>query len=59
MPTQVRTCPRCFKLMWVKDEEIEFLDENTIRYTCPHCSEVVRFKLVTQGGNAEGPKMGH
>jgi phage FluMu protein Com len=45
--------------MWVKDENIEQLDENTIRMKCPHCQELVRFKLVTQGPNATGPKMGH
>ena len=43
----------------MKDEDIELLDENTIRTKCPHCSELVRFKLVTQGSNAAGPKMGH
>ncbi len=59
MGTQVRACPKCFKLMWVKEEEIEYQDENTIRYKCPHCSETVRFKLVDEGSTAAGPKMGH
>ncbi len=59
MGTQVRACPKCFKLMWVKEEQVEYLDDDTIRCTCPHCSESVRFKLVTQGSNADGPKMGH
>lgn len=59
MSTQVRSCPKCFQLMWLKPEEYEFLDEVTIRSTCPHCRSTVRFKLVTQGENAAGPKMGH
>jgi len=45
--------------MWVKEEEIEQQDENTIRLKCPHCHETVRFKLVSEGSNATGPKMGH
>jgi len=59
MATQVRTCPKCSLLMWVKEEEIEQQDENTIRLKCPHCHETVRFKLVSEGSNATGPKMGH
>ena len=59
MATQVRTCPKCSLLMWVKEEEIEHEDENTIRLKCPHCLETVRFKLVSEGSNAAGPKMGH
>lgn len=59
MATQVRTCPKCQQLMWVKEEEIEHQDENTIRMKCPHCQETVRFKLVSEGSNAAGPKMGH
>jgi Zn finger protein HypA/HybF involved in hydrogenase expression len=57
--TNVRTCTNCGLLMWVKDEDIEVLDENTVRVKCPHCHELVRLKLVTQGSNAAGPKMGH
>ena len=45
--------------MWVKDEDIEHPDENTIRLQCPHCRATVRFKLVSEGTNATGPKMGH
>ncbi len=56
---QVRTCPKCGLLMWIKDEDIEHPDENTMRVTCPHCHETVRFRLVTEGSNAAGPKMGH
>ena len=56
---QVRTCPRCRLLMWVKDEQVEHIDENSIRLKCPHCQQVSTFKLVTQGSNAAGPKMGH
>ncbi len=57
--TKVRGCPRCFKLMWIKDEDLEVVDEKTVRTTCPHCHEVVRLKLVSEGSNAAGPKMGH
>lgn len=45
--------------MWLKDNQIEQVDENTVRATCPHCQHIVRFKLVAQGENAAGPKMGH
>lgn len=55
----VKACPRCSKLMWVKEDAVEYLDENTIRTTCPHCHQLVRFTLVSQGANAAGPKMGH
>lgn len=55
----VKTCPKCRLLMWVKEEVIEYPDENTMRMKCPHCHETVTFKLVTQGANAAGPKMGH
>jgi len=56
---QVKPCPRCQKLMWIKDEQITYPDENTLRVTCPHCQQTVSFKLVSQGANAAGPKMGH
>lgn len=59
MTTQVRSCPKCFQLMWLTGEQYELLDETTIRATCPHCRSVVRFALVSQGANAAGPKMGH
>lgn len=59
MATQVRSCPKCFRLMWLKDDQVEVLDENTVRTTCPHCQSTVRFSLVSQGANAIGPKMGH
>lgn len=59
MATQVRTCPRCSLLMWIKDQDIEYPDESTMRVTCPHCHLTVTFKLVTEGANAAGPKMGH
>ncbi|HEU4684868.1 MAG TPA: hypothetical protein VFS39_10245 [Nitrospira sp.] len=58
MTTQVRACPKCFKLMWLKQDEYEFLNEETIRAKCPHCGSTVRFKLVLEGANASGPKMG-
>lgn len=45
--------------MWLKQDECELLDEQTIRAKCPHCGFAVRFKLVSQGENATGPKMGH
>ena len=59
MATQVRSCPKCFQLMWLKDDQYERLDEETIRGKCPHCGSTVRFKLVSAGENATGPKMGH
>ncbi len=59
MATQVRSCPKCFQLMWLKDEQFEPVNEDTMRAKCPHCGAVVRFKLVTAGANASGPKMGH
>ncbi|MDH4237517.1 MAG: hypothetical protein OEV17_09760 [Nitrospira sp.] len=45
--------------MWLKADEFELLDEGTIRAKCPHCGSAARFKLVTEGSNATGPKMGH
>ena len=59
MTTQVRTCPMCAQLMWLKEDQYERLDEDTIRGKCPQCGSMVRFKLVSQGENASGPKMGH
>jgi RNase P subunit RPR2 len=59
MTTQVRTCPKCAQLMWLKEDQYERLDEDTIRGKCPQCGSMVRFKLVSQGENAVGPKMGH
>jgi RNase P subunit RPR2 len=59
MTTQVRTCPKCAQLMWLKEDQYERLDEDTIRGKCPLCGSMVRFKLVSQGENAAGPKMGH
>ena len=59
MSTQVRSCPKCFQLMWLKADEHEVLDSETVRAKCPHCGTLSRFKLVTAGANALGPKMGH
>jgi RNase P subunit RPR2 len=59
MATQVRSCPNCFQLMWLKADQYEVLDEETLRTRCPHCGATVRFKLVSQGSTATGPKMGH
>jgi hypothetical protein len=59
MSTQVRSCHKCFQLMWLTADQYELLDEGTIRGKCPHCGALVRFKLVTEGPNATGPKMGH
>lgn len=59
MSTQVRSCSKCYQLMWLKPDEYEVLDDETVRAKCPHCGAVVRFKLVTTGANALGPKMGH
>lgn len=57
--TKVRRCPRCFQLMWVRDDDLEYLDDETIRLKCPQCHELVRLKLVVEGERAGGPKMGH
>jgi hypothetical protein len=57
--TKVAGCPKCFLLMWLKDDDFEYLDENTLRTTCPHCHQLVCSTLVTQGSYAAGPKMGH
>lgn len=59
MATQVRSCPKCFQLMWLKADQYEVLDAETVRSKCPHCGATVRFKLVSQGSTATGPKMGH
>lgn len=59
MATQVRSCPKCFQLMWLRDDQYERLDEVTLRAKCPHCGSTVRLKLVSEGANATGPKMGH
>lgn len=59
MSTQVRSCTKCFQLMWLKADQYELLDEETVRAKCPHCGATVRFPLVTTGPNALGPKMGH
>ena len=59
MSTQVRSCPKCFQLMWLKADQYEIVDEETIRAKCPHCGSLARFPLVTTGPNALGPKMGH
>jgi hypothetical protein len=45
--------------MWIKDEDIVYPDENTMRVACPHCGQTVTLKLVVEGANATGPKMGH
>jgi hypothetical protein len=45
--------------MWLKEEDYDAIDEETVRAKCPHCGSIVRFRLVIQGANAEGPKMGH
>ncbi len=59
MSTQVRSCPKCFQLMWLKPDQYEVLDDVFVRAKCPHCSSTVRFRLVSEGANAAGPKMGH
>ncbi|TLY37726.1 MAG: hypothetical protein E6K60_03675 [Nitrospirae bacterium] len=55
MPLPVSGCPYCGKLMWVKDEAIEWLDPQTIRFPCPHCHALVRRKMVNVGATAAGP----
>lgn len=59
MSTQVRSCPKCFQLMWLKQNEVDIVDVESIRAKCSHCNSVVRFRLVSEGANAAGPKMGH
>jgi len=49
----------CKELMWLKEDQYEQLDTETIRGKCPRCGSTVRFKLISQGENAAGPKMGH
>ncbi len=55
----VRKCPKCQKLFWKKEEEIEYADENTWKVVCNHCHQVLRIPLITHGANAGAPKMGH
>ena len=45
--------------MWLKANDYEPIDEETVRTKCPHCGSTVRFKLIYEGDNATGPKMGH
>ena len=45
--------------MWLKQNEFELIDVETVRAKCPHCGSTVRFRLVSEGANATGPKMGH
>ena len=59
MSMLVRKCPKCSKLFWKKEEEVEYADENTLKVTCNHCHQVLRIPLITQGANAGAPKMGH
>lgn len=59
MSTQVRSCPKCFQLMWLKQDQFEILDAVFVRTKCPHCGATVRFRQVQEGANANGPKMGH
>ncbi|MFO0774910.1 MAG: hypothetical protein U0172_09620 [Nitrospiraceae bacterium] len=59
MATQVRTCPKCFTLMWLTQDQLTYIDDNTVKATCPNCHAVVKISLVSRGANAAGPKMGH
>ena len=59
MPMLVRKCPKCGLLFWIKEEAIEYPDENTMKVICNHCQQTLRIPLVTQGSNAGAPKMGH
>ena len=38
--------------MWLKTDEYEVLDDETVRAKCPHCGNTARFNLVTVGPNA-------
>ena len=59
MPMLVRKCPKCEKLFWIKEQDIEYSNDDTWRITCQHCQQVLRIPLVTEGPNAGAPKMGH
>ena len=59
MPMLVRKCPKCEKLFWIKERDVDYSDEDTLRVTCTHCRQVLRIPLVTEGANAGAPKMGH
>ena len=59
MPKLVRKCPKCEKLFWINEQDIEYPDDNTWRVTCHHCYQVLRIPLITEGANAGAPKMGH
>ena len=54
-----RKCPKCSKLFWKKEEDIQYADENTLKIVCNHCHQVLRIPLITEGANAGAPKMGH
>ena len=59
MSMLVRKCPKCGKLFWKKEEEIQYADENTLKVVCNHCHQTLRIPLITEGANAGAPKMGH
>ena len=59
MSMLVRKCPKCSKLFWKKEDEVEYADENTLKVVCNHCHQILRIPLITQGANAGAPKMGH
>jgi len=59
MPMLVRKCPKCEKLFWVQEQDIDRSNRDTLRVTCTHCQQVLRIPLVTEGANAGAPKMGH
>ncbi len=58
MSMLVRKCPKCSKLFWKKEEEVEYADENTLKVVCNHCHQILRIPLMTQGATAGAPKMG-
>ena len=49
MSMLVRKCPKCSKLFWKKEEEVEYADENTLKVVCNHCQQVLRIPLITKG----------
>lgn len=55
----VRKCPKCEKLFWIKEQDIDRSNTDVLRVTCTHCRQVLRIPLVTEGANAGAPKMGH
>ena len=59
MGTQNPYLSEMFSVDVDQGRQFEILDEDPIRARCPQCGATSRFKLVTEGANSTGPKMGH